>query len=134
MRVLETGAVCFFFSSRRRHTRFDCDWSSDVCSSDLHGVHAAMASPAELLRKSFGIKLFRIENVQALSGGQEHHCGMAPSRSVAGLAGHAGNQSLQLKLGVDHRGGGVTAETIARLIANDGAAGGLLPARRRPEN
>src|SRR5688572_31548619 len=27
----------FFFSSRRRHTRFDCDWSSDVCSSDLEG-------------------------------------------------------------------------------------------------
>src|SRR2546430_11239624 len=26
---------CFFFSSRRRHTIFDCDWSSDVCSSDL---------------------------------------------------------------------------------------------------
>src|SRR5256886_2107288 len=25
----------YFFSSRRRHTRFDCDWSSDVCSSDL---------------------------------------------------------------------------------------------------
>src|SRR3990167_10181532 len=24
-----------FFSSRSRHTRFDCDWSSDVCSSDL---------------------------------------------------------------------------------------------------
>src|SRR2546430_6261867 len=29
--------VFFFFSSRRRHTRFDCDWSSDVCSSDLSG-------------------------------------------------------------------------------------------------
>src|SRR5688572_31569034 len=28
----------FFFSSRRRHTRFDCDWSSDVCSSDLPGM------------------------------------------------------------------------------------------------
>src|SRR2546430_11546531 len=27
-----------FFSSRRRHTRFDCDWSSDVCSSDLQGA------------------------------------------------------------------------------------------------
>src|SRR2546430_2913484 len=27
--------INFFFSSRRRHTRFDCDWSSDVCSSDL---------------------------------------------------------------------------------------------------
>src|SRR3989475_7796613 len=28
-------SLFFFFSSRRRHTRFDCDWSSDVCSSDL---------------------------------------------------------------------------------------------------
>src|SRR5256886_13216126 len=36
--VVTRGAECccfFFFSSRRRHTRFDCDWSSDVCSSDL---------------------------------------------------------------------------------------------------
>src|SRR5688572_5076584 len=30
----------FFFSSRRRHTSFDCDWSSDVCSSDLLGGKA----------------------------------------------------------------------------------------------
>src|SRR5882762_1345866 len=28
-------SIIFFFSSRRRHTRFKCDWSSDVCSSDL---------------------------------------------------------------------------------------------------
>src|SRR5690606_39501037 len=28
----------FFFSSRRRHTRFSRDWSSDVCSSDLAGT------------------------------------------------------------------------------------------------
>src|SRR5947207_11634912 len=42
-------AVCsfvfFFFSSRRRHTRSLCDWSSDVCSSDLvatiRGLRAA---------------------------------------------------------------------------------------------
>src|SRR2546430_13416736 len=33
----------FFFSSRRRHTRFDCDWSSDVCSSDLNLLIAAAA-------------------------------------------------------------------------------------------
>src|SRR2546430_12002895 len=31
----------FFFSSRRRHTRFDCDWSSDVCSSDLADARQA---------------------------------------------------------------------------------------------
>src|SRR2546430_2680999 len=45
--VSSCGAVSFFFSSRRRHTRFDCDWSSDVCSSDLRGLPAPVhASPA----------------------------------------------------------------------------------------
>src|SRR5256885_11889174 len=29
------SGFCFFFSSRRRHTRLQGDWSSDVCSSDL---------------------------------------------------------------------------------------------------
>src|SRR5205807_7808329 len=29
---------CFFFSSRRRHTRLQGDWSSDVCSSDLQSA------------------------------------------------------------------------------------------------
>src|SRR2546430_9892822 len=32
--IAHTDELTFFFSSRRRHTRFDCDWSSDVCSSD----------------------------------------------------------------------------------------------------
>src|SRR5438270_86436 len=36
----------FFFSSRRRHTRFDCDWSSDVCSSDLAAAGPPPAAPA----------------------------------------------------------------------------------------
>src|SRR2546430_5430253 len=35
----------FFFSSRRRHTRFDCDWSSDVCSSDLGGAKVSDKIP-----------------------------------------------------------------------------------------
>src|SRR5256886_5404104 len=37
----------FFFSSRRRHTRFDCDWSSDVCSSDLPTGDGGPASAAQ---------------------------------------------------------------------------------------
>src|SRR6266567_5788473 len=32
----------FVFSSRRRHTSFDCDWSSDVCSSDLEAGQAVV--------------------------------------------------------------------------------------------
>src|SRR5260221_5277365 len=36
--VDEVQTCALFFSSRRRHTRSLCDWSSDVCSSDLYGV------------------------------------------------------------------------------------------------
>src|SRR5258706_9134650 len=37
--------VCFFFSSRRRHTRLVSDWSSDVCSSDLVSVPQGLRFP-----------------------------------------------------------------------------------------
>src|SRR5256885_5465021 len=47
--------VFFFFSSRRRHTRLQGDWSSDVCSSDLRSAGGARGSwtlrlPLELAR------------------------------------------------------------------------------------
>src|SRR5688572_31388516 len=45
MMMLDDTSCMFFFSSRRRHTRFDCDWSSDVCSSDLD--HQAWADAAK---------------------------------------------------------------------------------------
>src|SRR2546430_13521576 len=53
-RSLEFRSVLFasqscFFSSRRRHTRFDCDWSSDVCSSDLY-TSSLVALAHEMLR------------------------------------------------------------------------------------
>src|SRR3712207_3427031 len=35
MQMIDSNLVIFFFSSRRRHTRYWRDWSSDVCSSDL---------------------------------------------------------------------------------------------------
>src|SRR2546426_8454139 len=37
----------FFFSSRRRHTRLQGDWSSDVCSSDLGETYSGMAVGGE---------------------------------------------------------------------------------------
>src|SRR5688572_32332889 len=48
---------CFFFSSRRRHTRFDCDWSSDVCSSDLEFTAVANSVPENVLPPVFGTML-----------------------------------------------------------------------------
>src|SRR4030066_1810069 len=62
----------FFFSSRRRHTRFKCDWSSDVCSSDLMIALIKAAKDAEeakvgLMGRSWPAKivtdmLARVEN------------------------------------------------------------------------
>src|SRR5690606_41197738 len=47
----------FFFSSRRRHTRFSRDWSSDVCSSDLPAqVQAYEPSPQMMDRWSSGLR------------------------------------------------------------------------------
>src|SRR6266480_6658311 len=45
---MTTGYI-FFFSSRRRHTRLTCDWSSDVCSSDLAREGVSAWTPMEAM-------------------------------------------------------------------------------------
>src|SRR2546430_9052267 len=56
----------FFFSSRRRHTRFDCDWSSDVCSSDLCGGSTVM-----VLVNAYAMRLAGIDRTtQDVPGGE----------------------------------------------------------------
>src|SRR3712207_6725170 len=45
----------FFFSSRRRHTRYWRDWSSDVCSSDLwHGVYSHPGGTVTVVEQDLG--------------------------------------------------------------------------------
>src|SRR5688572_32178847 len=56
----------FFFSSRRRHTRFDCDWSSDVCSSDLTVVDWAEAGKVPCFKVGGRLR-FRASEVEARS-------------------------------------------------------------------
>src|SRR5260370_4658584 len=55
----------FFFSSRRRHTRFKCDWSSDVCSSDLDNV----APPEKVGGAAFGGIIGYMVILLCLTGG-----------------------------------------------------------------
>src|SRR3990167_1880211 len=52
----------FFFSSRRRQTRFDCDWSSDVCSSDLKKVYEAVKIEKKWQKIWEEKQPFRIDN------------------------------------------------------------------------
>src|SRR5256886_11841186 len=67
----------FFFSSRRRHTRFDCDWSSDVCSSDLRvmihqpmGGFQGQASDVEIHAKEILYLRSRLNEIMAKHTGQ----------------------------------------------------------------
>src|SRR5256885_3979878 len=48
----------FFFSSRRRHTRLQGDWSSDVCSSDLFGGKEPTLNALERVKEAGGIVRF----------------------------------------------------------------------------
>src|SRR2546427_4860996 len=52
---ISSHVLFFFFSSRRRHTRFDCDWSSDVCSSDL-GSHSSAHAFLDSATKFFVVE------------------------------------------------------------------------------
>src|SRR5260370_42626232 len=49
---MRVGSLFFFFSSRRRHTIFKCDWSSDVCSSDLEAVKTRNGVLKYILKKA----------------------------------------------------------------------------------
>src|SRR6266478_2763447 len=111
------SAFFFFFSSRRRHTRFDCDWSSDVCSSDLWDILPYRARGGVLLPiigSSYGRALEKGEIELRYDGDErsfsawyfEHRLPIAPERyseilrAVVREAGAeddaAGNRILEL--------------------------------------
>src|SRR5436309_10710819 len=62
----------FFFSSRRRHTRFSRDWSSDVCSSDLT---ATIGVVIENVNDLFSIPLLLQYNPAVISVEEVRHGG-----------------------------------------------------------
>src|SRR5256885_5378078 len=69
----------FFFSSRRRHTRLQGDWSSDVCSSDLHFKsqflrHSAYSVPPVFRVRAEGLAF--------------HECDLAMTQSEQMIEGH----------------------------------------------
>src|SRR5690242_21076764 len=80
----------FFFSSRRRHTRLTCDWSSDVCSSDLFG--AAEHAVRRRIAKASGAQMLQRPTRR---GGKRHHRqGPALGSAIVGqhVAQHRGDR------------------------------------------
>src|SRR5215813_6742136 len=79
--------MCFFFSSRRRHTRCGRDWSSDVCSSDL-AMRAEFSPNGPINTPEFGtvkdateaLALYEMDGVQHVQPGTKYP-------AVLGVAG-----------------------------------------------
>src|SRR5205814_7007795 len=87
----------FFFSSRRRHTRCLSDWSSDVCSSDLHGglqprVGAALRVVVEALHGDQHRRdEWRVAAVGHARGMRRPEIGRASCRERGEMTGGAGS-------------------------------------------
>src|SRR5260370_22632621 len=90
------SAFFFFFSSRRRHTRFKCDWSSDVCSSDLRFVTTRLPF-ATTRSTSKGQKELRVETPLAT------HLRSLKRPSLMTAPTHGVNRSEERRVGKECR-------------------------------
>src|SRR5207237_7619804 len=93
--------IMFFFSSRRRHTRFKCDWSSDVCSSDLVAVYVAHVHRDRRIRGGPQAGPPDDKLVTGMRGGYER----VPSKVVSG-GKEIGRASCRERVGRRVVGGG----------------------------
>src|SRR5688572_25578010 len=127
----------FFFSSRRRHTRFDCDWSSDVCSSDLSPRTANDDQPGPTGRRQIStggdalqsVSMRMLRTMPSRNGPRNpgHSAGFAAETSGAALrtSGVSGTGAVFVGSGVFSTAGVVTA---AGFTGSDttGAGGGAI--------
>src|SRR5256886_7385103 len=134
-------SLLFFFSSRRRHTRFDCDWSSDVCSSDyaLEAVFGAVfldggyqAARAAVL-KAFGPLVERLDPEQPAKDPKTQLQEMLqakrqrlPEYRVLSMQGAAHRQSFEGECGVAELGLTATGSGTSRQRAEQQAARAML--------
>src|SRR6266853_1283774 len=107
----------FFFSSRRRHTRFDCDWSSDVCSSDLRLVLFRRGQPGLRRRRYFqgrGIRGGGVKDVAWLApDGREMNDEAWNADFVRSLGMLLAGDAIEE---MDERGRPVTGDTLLVLL------------------
>src|SRR5690606_39957552 len=105
----------FFFSSRRRHTRFSRDWSSDVCSSDL-ARHILTAVPDVELHGTVLGRPSAALNTSVI----QHSVDLRGREAVVAL------RSEERRVGKEGRARGLAAEdTQKRSTQGEGAAEGV---------
>src|SRR5216683_1091846 len=118
----------FFFSSRRRHTRSDRDWSSDVCSSDLHRGPARVFEREEDAFAAVRDGRIRAGDVVVIRyEGPRGGPGMREMLGVtAALVGQGLGESVALL--TDGRFSGATRGLMVGHVAPEAAAGGPIAA------
>src|SRR5690606_40196679 len=78
----------FFFSSRRRHTRFSRDWSSDVCSSDLKDTHTTGSQAALVGGTTTYIEMMAPSRNEDLMAGYRNWTALAEGNSACDYSFH----------------------------------------------
>src|SRR5256884_5673654 len=114
-----TQLLCFFFSSRRRHTRCSRDWSSDVCSSDLNILPLAREVARALDKEPREFELVFVDDASRDGTWEKIREARRLDARVRG-ARHARNsgQSAALWTGIQATRGGVIA-TLDGDLQND---------------
>src|ERR687898_1935782 len=124
--MLSTPLPVFFFSSRRRHTRLQGDWSSDVCSSDLGELVALVgangAGKSTLLRALSGV---HPASGKIVFEEAEIHCLLPEARVALGIVQVPEGRQVfgplsvddNLRLGAYRRGRKQAARTLERVYA-----------------
>src|SRR5690606_4903 len=129
---MKLGFILFFFSSRRRHTRFSRDWSSDVCSSDLtEQVSVAFCRPGlpslDRPERRFrgSCPLFRRSGCPEPHTKGKHGSNLS-SKPTASLSGcHPSHAGHSIK---------ASAQDLSRLQSRTGCAFSLSASGIRPPN
>src|SRR5256885_13706003 len=100
------GALLFFFSSRRRHTRLQGDWSSDVCSSDLGGT----------VEKYIGDEIYALFGAPVAHEDDPARAIRAADAARRWVGGQrADDVTFEVRIGVE------TGEAVIDLAATDGS-------------
>src|SRR5439155_12125689 len=89
-----TSPRSFFFSSRRRHTRWPRDWSSDVCSSDLAEIDEQRAVRAEAARAPGGGRA-KLATLQPVACRERGALALAERRLARREPRERGNEAIQ---------------------------------------
>src|SRR5256885_13401723 len=117
--MYDQRCLTIFFSSRRRHTRLQGDWSSDVCSSDL--TDAMLASGQRLSFDSWGTP--RVDKHSTGGVGDKVSLVLAPLVAACGVA-----VPMMSGRGLGHTGG-----TLDKLEAIPGFRTGLSLAEAKAQ-